>query len=268
MFTPLLDAVEIQAHKAHVNARGLNLWPQDRPQDLLHIQRFALWLKALPDESLLQHPFYPLALPVDRHFSARMAYYFAAGDYEQADMQLIDECIETGDRVMECGAGAGVTGSLAAKRSGNAVVLVEPNSHMYARIKTTFAANHQQLILVEGAVVPDSTTADHIELGVYDEYWWSSALAPAQADRQCRVRALRFSALLAEYQPTVLLLDIEGGEIGLFPAELPDCLRLIMVEIHTPEIGERATVEVVNRILAQGFRLSRLLAQTWLFVKE
>lgn len=267
MSAPLLDAVEIQARQKYVTARGLNLWPQDRPEDVLRIQRFALWLNALPGESLLLHPYYPLALPVDRHFSARMAYYFAMGDYEQADMQLIDECIEVGDRVMECGAGAGVTGSLAGKRSGNPVVLVEPNSRMYAQIETTFAANQQRLILVEGAVVPDNSATAHIDLGVYAEYWWSSALAPGKADRQCRVRALTLSALLAEHQPTVLVLDIEGGEVGLFPARLPDCLRLIMIEIHTPEIGERATVDVVNSILAQGFRLGRLLAQTWLFVR-
>ena len=42
---------------------------------------------------------------------------------------------------------------------------------------------------------------------------------------------------------------------------------MIMTEIHTPDIGEAATVELVNQIQDQGFRLRRLLAQTWVFTR-
>ncbi len=267
MPTPRLEQDVIENRRKWVSARGLNQWPQQPPGDRAQIHRYQKWLDALPGQALLKHPFYPLVLPVAAGFSSRMAYYFAIGDYEQADLQLIDETIESTDLVMECGAGAGVTGSFAAMRSGRPVVVVEPNEAMYRQIRATFAANDQRLVLVDAAVVPDSFVADHLELGIYDEYWWSSALTPAAADHRVSVRAKGISSLLAEYQPTVLILDIEGGECGLFPADIPTSLRMIMIEIHTPDIGELATVELVNRIQEQGFKLRRLLAQTWLFVK-
>ena len=53
----------------------------------------------------------------------------------------------------------------------------------------------------------------------------------------------------------------------MFPADIPPCLRMIMMEIHTPDIGEAATIELVNRVQDQGFKLARLLANTWVFIK-
>ncbi len=61
------------------------------------------------------------------------------------------------------------------------------------------------------------------------------------------------------------MLDIEGAEVGLLPEKLPDDLRLIMVELHTPDIGDEATVSVVNTIMGQGFRLCHVRSQTWVF---
>jgi FkbM family methyltransferase len=267
MSTPGLKKSTIENRQKIVRARGLNQWPQEESGDRFHIHRSQQWLDSLSEQASLTHPFYPLVLPVRSGFSARMAYYFAIGDYEQADLQLIADMIKSTDVVMECGAGAGVTGSFAGMRSSRPVVVVEPNQLMYEQIRRTFAANNQQVHLVEVAVVPDSFTADHIELGIYAEYWWSSALTTTAADRRVTVRAKGISSLLAEYQPTVLILDIEGGECGVFPAQIPASLRMIMVEIHTPDIGEGATVELVNQIQGQGFRLCRLLAQTWVFIR-
>lgn len=267
MPAPRLDKRTIERRRQRVDARGLNQWPQEEAGDRSRLKRYQQWLAGLSEESRLRHPFYPLVLPVDHSFSPRMAYYFHLGDYEQADLRLLDEMLMPADRVMECGAGAGVTGSFAAMRSAHPVVVVEPNQAMYATIRRTFAANDQQLILVEAAVVADSHGEGQIELGIYDEYWWSSALTPAAADRRVHVATRTLSSLLVEYQPTVLVLDIEGGECGLFPAVIPSCLRMIMVEIHTPDIGEAATVELVNSVQQQGFRLARLLANTWVFTR-
>jgi FkbM family methyltransferase len=265
---PLQEDSAVEIRRQRVNARGLNQWPQEEAGDAFEIQRYQQWLDGLNGEACLKHPFYSLVLPVRSGFSARMAYYFAIGDYEQADLQLITEMIRPGDRVMECGAGAGVTGSVAGMHSENPVVIVEPNRAMYDQIRNTFAANGQTLQLVEAAVVADGYKDDHIELGIYDEYWWSSALTPTRADRRLTVPTRTLSSLLDEYQPTVLVLDIEGGECGLFPAELPVSLRMIMIEIHTPDIGEVPTIDLVNHIQGQGFRLCRLLAQTWVFLRD
>ena len=264
----LVSPEQIAERQQLVLRRGLAQWPQETPGETAQVSAFAQWLGSLASSTVLAHPHFPLFMPVDADFSPRMACYFSLGDYEQADLQLIDQLIQAGDRVVECGGGAGVTGSLAGMRSGRAVTVVEPNTQIHGQIQATFAANGQQLELIDAAVVADSYPLNSIELGFYPEYWWSSSLAPALADRRESVPVLRLGDLLARLQPSVLILDIEGGELGLFPTSLPDQLRLLMVEIHTPDIGELATVELVNSILAQGFVLRRLLAQTWVFERS
>ena len=79
---------------------------------------------------------------------------------------------------------------------------------------------------------------------------------------------IRISELLRREQPTVLLMDIEGAEVGLLPKSLPADLRLIIAELHTPDIGDEATAEIVNSIVSQGFKLKRIKAQTWVFGRD
>lgn len=216
---------------------------------------------------VLDHPIYGIRLPVQKGFSPRMAYYFVLGDYEQADLQLISEYVVAGDRVMECGGGAGITGSFAGACSGNPVVIVEPNDRLHEQIHRTFAANGQHVDIVNGAVVPDNFVGKEVSLGIHDEYWWSSVLSLQRADIVSSKKAIGLATLLERYQPTVLIVDIEGGEVGLFPTRAPSCLRLIIVEIHTPDIGDAATAKIVNDVISAGFELKRILAQTWLFAR-
>lgn len=216
---------------------------------------------------VLDHPVYGIRLPVQKGFSPRMAYYFVLGDYEQADLQLISEYVVAGDRVMECGGGAGITGSFAGACSGNPVIIVEPNDRLYEQIRRTFDANGQQVDIIASAVVPDDFAGEEVNLGIHDEYWWSSVLSLQRADMVASKKAIGLATLLERYQPTVLIVDIEGGEVGLFPTRAPSCLRLIMVEIHTPDIGDAATAKIVNDVISAGFELKRILAQTWLFAR-
>ncbi len=257
----------IAARQETIRSRGLNAWPEDGENDLTHIRAIHVALQALSDTLVMTHPIYDLRLSVRADFNPRMAYYFALGDYEQADLQLISEYVVAGDRVMECGGGAGITGSFAGIQSGNPVTVVEPNDRLYEQIRRTFEANGQEVEIIEAAVVPDDFGRDELTFGIHDEYWWSSALAPERGDHVLQKKAIGLAVLLENLYPTVLILDIEGGEVGLFPTALPECLRAIMIEIHTPDIGDMATAEIVNHITSLGFLVKRILAQTWLFTR-
>ncbi|WP_022961313.1 hypothetical protein [Halopseudomonas pelagia] len=55
---PRLGPWLVEAHRADVQARVLSQWPQDRPEDLMPIQRFAEWLNTLSEPAMIQHPFF------------------------------------------------------------------------------------------------------------------------------------------------------------------------------------------------------------------
>src|SRR5690606_16355744 len=101
--------------------------------------------------------------------------------------------------------------------SGNPVIIVEPNDRLYEQIRRTFDANGQQVDIIASAVVPDDFVGEEVNLGIHDEYWWSSVLSLQRADIVSSKKAIGLATLLERYQPTVLIVDVEGGEVGLFP---------------------------------------------------
>ncbi|SES04758.1 MULTISPECIES: FkbM family methyltransferase [Halopseudomonas] len=267
MIKQLVEDWRIQERRQIVSQRGLNVWPKDQPDDLEQIERIGTWLDSLGEPEVLEHPLRPLKMQVAKGGSARMAYYFAMGDYEEADLELIEKLVMPGDRVLECGGGAGITGSLAAIHSGNPVTIVEPNEVMHDIIRQNVRLNGHECQLIAAAVVADDFSGEMLTLRVQDEYWWSSVLDHGSGE-PVETEVARISDLLESIRPSVLVLDIEGAEVGLLPHKLPDDLRLIMVELHTPEIGDVATVSVVNTIMGQGFRLCHVRSQTWVFERS
>ncbi|TKA89685.1 hypothetical protein [Halopseudomonas bauzanensis] len=188
MHDKLVDGWRVEQRQQIASRRGLNVWPQDEPEDLLQIERIAQWIDALPQPALIEHPLHPLKMWVAPGFSPRMAYYFALGDYEEADLELIEKLIKRGDRVLECGGGAGITGSLAAMCSRNPVTVVEPNQLMHAVIERNVQLNDQRCELIAAAVVANDYVGDELTLHVQAEYWWSSVLDKGQGSR-CRPRS-------------------------------------------------------------------------------
>jgi hypothetical protein len=67
------------------------------------------------------------------------------------------------------------------------------------------------------------------------------------------VPALRFGAVLAQADPTVLSIDIEGGEQDLFDTILPADLRLIIMELHPAVYGKQGTKRIFDALSVQGF---------------
>lgn len=264
MSKQLVDSWRIKKRRKIVSQRGLNVWPYDELDDLEQIEKIEEWLNNLSKPAILEHPLHSLKMLVSKGFSARMIYYFALGDYEEVDLELIEKMIRPGDRVLECGGGAGITGSLAALCSGNPVTIVEPNEVMHEIIRQNIQLNGQECQLIAAAVVGDDYLDDTLTFSVQDEYWWSSVLDHGSGEL-VQTAVAKISDLLNSICPSVLILDIEGAEVGLLPDRLPSDLRLIMIELHTPDIGDEATVSVVNTIMNQGFQLCHIRSQTWVF---
>lgn len=262
-----VESWRIEERQEAIAQRGLDGWPKDSPEDLEEIERLRLCLRDLPDPPVLLHPIHPIKLRVDVNISPTMAYYFLLGDYEESDLELIEAFICPGDRVVECGGGAGITGAFAAHCSGNSIVLVEPSERMHSTILGNFEANGESCKIIGAAVVPDGFEGDYLKIHINEEYWWTTTRTNA-GGRPEPVPVIRISELLRREQPTVLLMDIEGAEVGLLPKSLPADLRLIIAELHTPDIGDEATAEIVNSIVSQGFKLKRIKAQTWVFGRD
>lgn len=253
--------------QAEIRSRGLLSFPNDSPEDLEAIAELAVTLKCLVGSREFTSPSCGLKITVDRHFSPRMLYYFLVGDYEQGDLELISKYVKPGDRALELGGGIGITGSLLGQITGHPVTVCEPNPALEPLIKRTFAANGQQLRLIQAAAVKESEGDGRVTLNVAPGYWWSSLLSVHGAT-SLNVPALRLSRLLDLSEANVLLVDIEGYEQHLFDGCDLSGIDTLIMEIHAPTIGAPSSSALLTDLIRCGFDLVDFAAQSFVFKRS
>ena len=257
---------EMRRRKAEdIKHRGLMSYPVDEPYEKPAQEMAKFLLECLPGFKEFESPTTGLKLAVDKDFCPQMFHYFLVGDYEENDMQLIKKHVTPGSRVLELGAGVGLTGSMLAKVSGNPVTLVEPNTLLHGYIEKTFAANQVDYKLINAAVV-----ADHVELEMVPffrskKYWWSS-LYEGNAGEELVVPAIRLSDAIQQAEADTLLVDIEGYE-GTLLSDLDSIkgINTLLVEVHTPAIGTEASAGLFNSLIKGGFSMVDFSAHTFVF---
>ncbi len=175
-----------------------------------------------------------VAVPIQDRFSDVIRQSLATGKYERAECDALDRLLVDGDRVLELGSGLGLVAVRCAQRLGSAaVVTVEADPEMLPVILATCEANHVSPVVLIGAVSGDGgdrwlERAPHL---------WSTKAHPplpegaAPVNRQL-VAGAKLSTLVEWHRPSVLMIDIEGGESQLAPTDLPG-VRAVLVECHS-----------------------------------
>ena len=68
-----------------------------------------------------------------------------------------------------------------------------------------------------------------------------------------KVKTTAFQSRLNQIRPTMLVVDIEGGEETLFEDVDLTGVKKIMIELHQPTIGRRGMKKVFDLLSAQNF---------------
>lgn len=254
------------AKRSEIDTRGLMSYPKDDADDLMRIDGIERLLAASSGTLELTLPGRDIVVPWDSTLPARLAYYLVIGDYEHHDIEMALEYTRPGDVVMELGGGVGITGSAFGRASGTPVVIVEPNPNLHAPITRTFQANGLDVILVAAAATGGSSGNARLTFG--ENYWWSSIESRAEDSASVEVATIGLDALIERYAPTVLSIDIEGHERSLVGTPLPDSLRLVLIEIHTPEIGSAETARLVTWLTSQGYEMIDVRSNSWAFQRR
>lgn len=181
--------------------------------------------------------------------------------YEAPEARALITHLRHTDRVLELGAGAGFLGAMSAGIVGVANVCgVEASPRMVEVARANHALNEAEgLDLRWGAVVHDSFSAESVPFTMRPQFWGSSLATPVGEARArvVDVPAIRFGDMLREKDPTVLICDIEGGELDLFSKPLPGIkglanLRLIVMEIHPGVYGKIGVKRIFDGLSAAG----------------
>jgi FkbM family methyltransferase len=171
------------------------------------------------------------------------------GVYEAHEATELDTLIEPGEIVLEIGAGCGFISTCCAKNPHtSAVFCVEANPELIHVIELTHRVNHVTATIFNEIPAQEDGEA---EFFVHRDFWGSgthSFLGSA-----IKVRTTSFQKRLDEVRPTMLIVDIEGGEAALFEGASLAGVSKIMLELHQPTIGGHGVKRVFDLLSAQGY---------------
>lgn len=172
------------------------------------------------------------------------------GSFERDEARALARHFTPHDRLLDLGSGTGYMACVAGHiAGGKAVTGVEALPDMVEVARANLLRNGIEGARVHwGAVVPESHGSAHVRFGARKQFWASAILREGDSRYRAalEVPALRLSNLLRETGATVLSCDIEGGELALFEIDLPDQLRLVIIEIHPKVYGDAGVAQVLD----------------------
>jgi FkbM family methyltransferase len=193
-------------------------------------------------------------IPMGPVMTAEVRRHMLRGSYELAEVRALWQTIRAGDRVLELGTGCGLLATYAAKVVGSAAVLtVEADPLLEQTIRHVFALNDVEPELVIGAVGKDASPRG---LERAPDFWATRTTpldpkAPPRLDLRV-VAGVDFARLLEQHLPTIVVIDIEGGELEICGTALPAQVRAVIVETH----GDACANAVALWLIDQGLRLA------------
>lgn len=177
------------------------------------------------------------------------------GRYEGQEIRGALHVVGPGDRVLEIGAGLGVVGAVIALRAQpEAILSFEANPELIPEIARLHALNDlSQLIELRNRVLwAGADRPASMPFHIRSSYLGSSLLnAGARPSVVVEVETADMAEVVAEFRPTVLVMDIEGGELALLEGMDLAPFRAVVLEFH-PEAYELAGMRRCKTILREA----------------
>ena len=185
----------------------------------------------------------------------KIAAKLASGGYEGQEAAAVQMRLRPGNRVLELGSGLGYIASLCASITGpENVVTAEANPDMLPIIRGNLDRNGFQAVeLIHGAVTGLEETAQEVHFERKKSFW-AARLADEGSDPDALVTVpmLGLHALLADYRPHMVIMDIEGAEAHLFERKWPRYVKSVMMELHPKQYPDTVINKIVDCMSSSG----------------
>lgn len=175
------------------------------------------------------------------------------GYYEREELALLKRHLDKNDIVMEVGTGLGLLAAYCSIELGSdKVVTYEANPSLQPYIKQTFSLNKVDPHLTI-CILGDKEGEQ--KFYVQKSFWSSSTIPNKESGITITVPVISFQEELQKIKPTLLLIDIEGGEYELLNSTKLDTVKKIIMELHTSKIGKEKANSILETLKEQRFLL-------------
>lgn len=188
------------------------------------------------------------------HVSPKMMRALRSGEYERPEAAQIDQIVQEGDRVVELGAGLGlISAKVALTGRARHVAVYEANPRLIPLIARTHALNGAAVEVENAVVIPASGPAT-LPFYIRRDFWASSlSPEPWGYDTVIDVPTVSFADMLVRHAPTMLIVDIEGGELELFRDVPLTGVRKVYIELHQNVVGRVGMKRIFDFFSSRDF---------------
>ena len=187
------------------------------------------------------------------------------GTYETHECDLLERTVRSGERVLEIGAGIGLVGLIATRLCGEGNVLsCEANPDLELIIWKNYRLNGWVPNLMMRAVTSDGRDLPFFRSS---NVLSSSALDRGLTGDKLVVESIAINDLIDRHRPSVVIMDVEGGETELLAAADLTRVRAIIVEMHSHIVGKEKIATLTKNTEAKGLRLTEVRHKTYLLMR-
>lgn len=177
--------------------------------------------------------------------------------YEGQEIAGALEVIRKGDRVLEMGAGIGLVGAITAMNGAPEKVLsFEANPGLIQHINALYTLNglEDRIEVRNEVLMSDPDAPEMVAFHIRNSYLGSSLIdTDTRQTTRVEVPTTAYADLHASYKPTVLLMDIEGGELEFLRHASLKGIRAIVIEFHPGAYGKEGMRECKSILEQAGF---------------
>jgi FkbM family methyltransferase len=195
--------------------------------------------------------------------SDKIAERIRGGLYEHKEAQQIKRIVQPGERILEIGGGIGFISTLCSKNPNTEAIRVfEANPQLLPFINEVHALNTVSNAEAVNAVLINGTRPAALDFYVR-QHFWASSLSPEPNGyvKSFSVPTRSFAQEVEEFRPSLIICDIEGGELDLFMnANLTGVAR-VYLEVHQKVIGRRGMKALFDAFSARNFHYDQRYSQ-------
>jgi FkbM family methyltransferase len=185
-----------------------------------------------------------------------LRHHFVSGEYERTECDFLAEALRPNDRILEVGGGIGFVGTFAKLREPTAqVVSFEANPALLPIANRTRSLNDVHFEMHNAMLGPADGRTDFF---VNKQFWASSQEGVYGGEQRIEVPVHSIDRVMAEGAFTLVVMDIEGGEIDLIPQMDLSTVDRMVVETHPQVTGARSVRTLLKKLRRQyGFASQR-----------
>jgi len=172
------------------------------------------------------------------------------GIHEVEEREILKATIRPGDRVLEIGACLGIVGMEAARIVGEENVLsYEANPDLEWLIRKNHELNSLYPRVVLKAI---SKQGGSIKYYLQDNVTCSSVYS-GEGCREIHIESTSLNQAIADFNPSILVMDAEGIEIQVLPEAEMGNIRALVIELHPSIIGMQGIALIEDALKKKGY---------------